>query len=184
MTFPIQPKYSIGQQVYGASAERRHRWEKCPDCLGTLEWTVTTPGGDEFLLPCNTCQVGFERKGAIAVYEERPVVQPLTIGSVRLDTNDAEHPITYMCQETGVGSGTLHRETNLFPTYEEAKEQATKLAAERTARWNEEERQREERRRKESRRKPSYEDRQIRELTKVVKELRAEVTRLRQSEAA
>jgi len=52
--------------------------------------------------------------------EFAPSVEVLTIGSVRVDTHDIEHPVSYMCRETGVGSGQIHCEADLFHTREEA----------------------------------------------------------------
>lgn len=42
-----------------------------------------------------------------------PYVRRLTIGSVRMDTAD-ERPFSYMCVETGVGSGSVYGEESLY----------------------------------------------------------------------
>ncbi len=51
----------------------------------------------------------------------------LTIGSVRIDTaaRDYSEPVEYMCVETGIGSGSVYRESHLFET-----ESAALVAAE------------------------------------------------------
>jgi len=58
-----------------------------------------------------------------------PSVSKLTIGSVRVDTSD-ERGTSYMCIETGVGSGSIYYESDLFSTHDEAMTVATLKAAE------------------------------------------------------
>ncbi len=123
----MQPKYAIGDSVYGAHAAWLPDKVACPDCLGSAKWSVTTPAGETFEVRCHTCNEGWESSGKVRVYDWRPTVQALTIGSVRMDTND-ENPISYMCKETGVGSGTIHHEKKLFLTYDEAWANAGELA--------------------------------------------------------
>jgi hypothetical protein len=47
------------------------------------------------------------------------VIQQLTVGQVRIQAG-YEPETRYMCEETGVGSGTVWREENLFLTMIEA----------------------------------------------------------------
>lgn len=49
-----------------------------------------------------------------------PCTEKLTIGSIRIDTNDIDKPVSYMCVETGVGSGSVYYESDLHLTEEEA----------------------------------------------------------------
>lgn len=108
----LQPKFEIGDLVYSASAYDTEEWIQCPDCLGTKEWSVICPGGDKFTQDCGTCQHGYEVLGKIRKNEIKSHVRALTIGSVRLDTADKQ-PISYMCEETGIGSGSIYYEENL-----------------------------------------------------------------------
>jgi hypothetical protein len=48
-------------------------------------------------------------------------INECTIGSVQIDSADQERPVRYMCVETGVGTGTVYDEKNLFKTHPEAK---------------------------------------------------------------
>ena len=114
-----QPKYNIGQTVYHAHANWSAKRMPCPDCLGSAQWSVTTPAGETFQVACNTCNEGWHSSGLINDYNYYPSVTAITIGSVRIDTND-ENPISYMCVETGVGSGSIHDERYLFATRDEA----------------------------------------------------------------
>lgn len=130
---PVNPKFNIGDTVYAAYANWDARQVKCPDCLGTAEWTVTAPSGESWQVRCNTCNKGWHSSGYIGSYDYLPEMRELTIGSVRIDTND-ENPISYMCVETGVGSGTIHYEKTLFGSKELAMEYAIAMAKDSRAR--------------------------------------------------
>jgi len=93
---------------------------QCPDCLGTKEWRVLLPSGEEFQHDCRTCSRGYYSEGRVAEYGDRGIVVERTIGSIRVDTADENRPVSYMCCETGVGSGTVYDEKNLFLTKQEA----------------------------------------------------------------
>lgn len=149
------PKYDIGQVVFKGHAYYGERRETCPDCLGRKEWSVATPAGETFSTPCNTCNEGYFSVGTIRRYGEQASVQEVTIGSVRLDTNDDRHPVSYMCLETGVGSGQVHYEDSLFLTADEARNYANAQAAINTARRNEQEEADRSRKKKSRVRKPS-----------------------------
>ena len=43
-----------------------------------------------------------------------------TIGQISVTIREDETKIQYMCEETGIGSGTIYREDESFATYEEA----------------------------------------------------------------
>lgn len=83
---------------------------------------------ESFDLQCPTCAYGYNPPTGIidTNYHQIPLTWSGTIGSIRLDTNDKIHPISYMLEETGVGSGTIHYEVDLFPSEEEAIESAKK----------------------------------------------------------
>lgn len=121
------PKFKIGDYVYSASSHWLGTKQQCPDCLGQKTWEVTTPAGEKFPLECRTCWQGYNgNSGTISSWDYEPVVRSLTIGSVRIDTTD-EKPIAYMCEETGIGSGAIHYQENLFGTEDEAKQKAEEL---------------------------------------------------------
>jgi hypothetical protein len=129
MNIPI-PKYSEGTQVWQATTTSCGHDVLCPDCVGKGVWYCTLPNGEQQNIPCPSCGEG---KGKISMWEYKPVVRMLTIGSVRLDTS-AEKPITYMCEETGIGSGTVYYEDSLWLTDGAAQLVANRLADEANAR--------------------------------------------------
>lgn len=122
------PKFSIGQKVWRGSGAWSEKQQSCPDCLGQLRWSVTTPAGETFNASCATCERGYECTGTINSWDYHPRVDCLTIGSVRIDSADAEHPVSYMCHETGIGSGQIHYEPTLAETEGEAAEIAEREA--------------------------------------------------------
>ncbi len=119
-----QPKHQIGDKVYYANGYYGKTSIKCPDCLGTVKWEVTTPRGEQFDIPCSTCSVGLFSSGYVNQYGPKYSAELMTIGSIRIDSADKEHQIRYMCHETGIGTGTLYDEANLFTNEAEALEVA------------------------------------------------------------
>lgn len=119
------PKYRIGQSVWFGSTDTAVEALPCPDCLGSRKWSVVTPAGDALETPCQRCggsrwQSGI---GDLPRPERRihvPRARRLTIGSVRIDTASSRGPVEYMCEETGVGSGSLYEESRLFATEDDA----------------------------------------------------------------
>lgn len=115
------PRYAIGQLVFAAELHKAPVEVTCPDCLGTREWSAASPAGETYRIECPRCSgyagdVSLSRK----VWLWSVSVRPLTIGSVRMDTADEERPISYMCHETGVGSGRIWSESEIHLTEDEA----------------------------------------------------------------
>lgn len=120
------PAFEIGQTVYSADIHSGTKTTKCPDCLNSGRWRITMPSGEELLVVCPSCA-----GRGIQSLEFKPLVRCLTIGSVRIDTAARdESPVSYMCVETGIGSGTIHYETRLHATEEDAMRHANLRAAE------------------------------------------------------
>lgn len=125
----LKSKYSIGDTVYQAVVLDTVEKLQCPDCLGTQEWKVILPSGETHTTNCQRCRDTWEHElPRMAVTDWRADVRKLTIGSVRFDSYeryDKYHdPYTYMCKETGVGSGNVYRENQLYSTKEEALREA------------------------------------------------------------
>ena len=134
------PKYEIGQQVFIADTHENSTPLPCPDCKDTTTWTVTTGAGESFTVPCQRCAGGYRNVDLPSLYQRiwTPFVRSLTIGQVRIETPVARHgwneePVNYMCVETGVGSGSIYRESQLFATESEAQAQAQFDATKKTA---------------------------------------------------
>ena len=117
----IEHKFNFGDKVFHGSCSWNTTWEQCPDCLGSGIWHVILPNKEEFDVPCGTCcDVWSTNRGKIPKEGYTAKVTRLTIGSIRADTYDKEGPIKYMCRETGIGSGSLWKESDMFHTEEEA----------------------------------------------------------------
>lgn len=120
----ITTKYSVGDVVYHAWTTTERRQHPCPDCKGSRHWTAHSPAGAEYTFACPRCAASFRSfNGAGLDYTSHtPAVSKLTIGSVRFSSSDGG--AEYMCHETGVGSGTIYKEANLFENEEEAQRAA------------------------------------------------------------
>lgn len=118
----IETKFSIGDRVYKAWTTTVRKQHPCPDCNGARKWQAISPAGGEYTFPCPRCATNFQsdRDLSLDYSEFAPCVEKLTIGSVRTDSASDDRPVEYMCRETGVGSGTIHSEADLFHTEEEA----------------------------------------------------------------
>lgn len=118
----IETKFSIGDVVYKAWTTTVSKQHPCPDCNGSRKWKATSPAGGVYEFACPRCASRFhnDRDLSLDYSEFAPCVQKLTIGSVRVDTSSDTRPVEYMCRETGVGSGTIHDQADLFLTEEEA----------------------------------------------------------------
>lgn len=126
------PRYRIGQTVFGIGTREAVEWFSCPDCLGSGEWTVRAPTGFESKVHCPRC----DGHGKFGLNSRAPFVRKLTVGSIQITTTPSEWdpPVRYMCEETGVGSGSTYPEAHLFLTEEEAQPVAEAAAAKERAR--------------------------------------------------
>lgn len=129
MATALTTKFAIGDKVFSAWTNITQKQHPCPDCQGTRKWDAISPAGKQYQFSCPRCSGSYNASDDISLrYSAHvPSVQELTIGSVRVDTND-DHPVSYMCQETGVGSGTVHHEETLFATHAEATSAAEAMA--------------------------------------------------------
>ena len=111
-------KYNIGNIVYSAYIEIGSESVECIKCTGSDSIEAQAHDGTSIKIKCPFCYNG------IAKHEttKTPRVRKLTIGLIRVeDAYDRKEPkITYMCHETGVHSGTIWYEPDLFLTKEEA----------------------------------------------------------------
>lgn len=118
----ITTKYEVGQKVWVADWQSCKVYEPCPDCLGSKVWHVTTGGGEEFEIMCQTCRAGYGSTGKIESYRRTVTPYQGTIGSIEVHTGgdyDGEH-VKYMLEETGVGTGRVWPERKLCLTCAEA----------------------------------------------------------------
>jgi len=109
----MEAKYGKNEKVYTPTEDKVEVTMKCPDCLGTKVWMVIFPSGQVEDIDCQTCARGYEGpKGELTFTKWKDEVS-----------------FRYMCKETGVGSGHIYREDELFTNQEDA----MKLARERSA---------------------------------------------------
>ena len=121
----FETKFELGDEVW--TIEKRHRIEvsSCPSCEGH-GWIKTK---DKEIWNCPNC------RGERTKLEHRPFVWmlnaydgPMIIGEIQMKIRamghvDEDHPakhVEYMLEETGVGSGTIWHEEELFKTKEQA----------------------------------------------------------------
>ncbi|MDI3563525.1 hypothetical protein [Bradyrhizobium sp. Arg816] len=124
----ITTKFSIGETVYHAGTTTEKRRRPCPDCLGSKKWETTSPAGTKYTFDCPRCAAQYqsERDLALDYAQFAPCVSPLTIGSIQYNTAKGSYDegARYMCRETGIGSGSVYSETDLFASEAEALEAA------------------------------------------------------------
>lgn len=121
----ITTKYSIGDVVFRAGIITTKKRHPCPDCLGSRKWKATSPAGRDYEFDCPRCTASFHANSDLCIdYAANvPYVEALTIGQLRAET-DHSNKVQYMCRETGIGSGSIYNECDLFPTEKEALEAA------------------------------------------------------------
>lgn len=126
----VSTRYSIGDRVFYGTTIITSKQHPCPDCNGTQKWKTTSPAGEEYSFSCPRCCSSYGRNDALSLSyaAHAALVKPLTIGSIRTDSHD-DRPVSYMCNETGVGSGNVYYESDLFLTEEEARTAAEAKAA-------------------------------------------------------
>ncbi len=120
-TLPV-PRYTMGQTVYAVEIADSEERVSCRDCNGTRKWDCTKPSGETTTIRCPTCMYGYESRGwEVNQLGLKGSVRELTIGSIRINTEDTRlGPVSYMCKETGVGSGTIWSEPKLYDSRADA----------------------------------------------------------------
>ena len=125
----IETKHSVGDKVFYGTCSYQGSYIECPDCLGTKEWEVRFPDGETIKVDCQTCTRGYQTTGTIKVDSHSPLVRELTVGEVGFEDGQGR----YMCIETGIGSGNVYFDKNLFKNRSDAMKfaevQAEKLLA-------------------------------------------------------
>lgn len=133
------PKFAIGDIIYVPHCQDGGEYLDCPDCLGAGAWPVVSPAGEAHEVSCPTCaSLWGKGTGKLKFYRSEPVVRKLTVGSVRIDTAAKEgERVSYMCGETGIGSGNIYYEDRCCANEGDAMAFAQQLADEQTERVRE-----------------------------------------------
>lgn len=130
----ITTKYSVGDKVWWATTRQTTKSHPCPDCLGQKKWTTTSPAGTEYTFDCPRCSARYnnDRDISLKYQSSEPEARQLTIGSYEIRTSpfSDDDKVKYMCRETGVGTGQVYNERDLFWEETEALNVATLRAQE------------------------------------------------------
>lgn len=125
-----KPLYEIGDRVYAAQSNYAKERTKCPYCDGTGYWTLKT-ALEEIQVACGVCGGPWDEvRGYLTNSKWKGEVINLTIGQIRVEEGNEKCKIQYMCEETGIGSGSLWYENKLFRDYNEARMAADEEAKE------------------------------------------------------
>lgn len=124
----IETKFSLMQHVYGIGKVSRTASEPCPICDGTGEVEMVKGGKAKCPQAFKSCHYGRTNKTYTNPWAPNysGVVGQVRTESEALafrDEDERDQPETkvqYMLSSTGVGSGTLWSESDLFATAEEA----------------------------------------------------------------
>jgi hypothetical protein len=129
----ITTKYSIGDKVFHAGTTTERKKHPCPDCKGERKWTAKSPAGADYTFDCPRCSASYNSDTDLTLdyTASVPTVRELTIGSVQFNSAGGswDSGARYMCRETGVGSGSVYSESDLFPSEEDALEAAQTKAS-------------------------------------------------------
>ena len=135
----LESKYNIGDPVYRGDYNIKANYIKCDICDGDGLLRIVVKN-EPMIVNCGSCGgKGNHLNGRTFDVNTRK----LHIGSIRYDSyngNPNNKPVhfSYMCGETGVGTGSVFYEDELFDTEEAALEWAEIRGAKRLAEMLEE----------------------------------------------
>jgi hypothetical protein len=117
----------IGDCVWLASYSNQQESETCPVCFGKLTVRLILGNGDEVILPCRTCALGYDPPtGIIKVYKTLPRVESKIITGMDIDGTTVKYKSGNWCMDSDM----------IFDTHEEAMVKAESFAAEEQVRQN------------------------------------------------
>lgn len=129
----IETKFNNGDVVYYADVSEAYTSTPCAECAGTGRLKIE---GKTYTIACRDCN----GRGSFSRSELAPAAALRTIGQIRVEIKDSPgkpghstfsnygpqsgRDETYMCIETGVGSGSVFYAADLFHTEAEALDRA------------------------------------------------------------
>ena len=131
----LATKFDIGQTVWLIRQETTPVTRPCAVCDGR-GYLDLVKGGN---VRCTNQWVSTERcnDGLVTLRITQPwtVIRQLTVGQVEVRSpqhfyDGRDESVRYMCEETGVGSGSVYYEPNLFASQEEAQAECDERNAE------------------------------------------------------
>ena len=84
--------YSIGDQVWYATAEITGNRVTCPDCFGKKFLTVILGDDSRVTVNCTGCEAGYEgSKGSIVSYDYKAVVQLSRVNAIEVESDGVRY---------------------------------------------------------------------------------------------
>lgn len=103
----FKTQYNLDDKFFSVHVTRTDRYIDCPECNSQGSYMFKPPGKDyEVEAKCPECN-GYKRKRVWDDYQI--LIQELTVGQIRIEHERDKYEEVYMCFETGVGPGTLHK---------------------------------------------------------------------------
>jgi hypothetical protein len=118
-------RYTVGDVVYGLTVRPHRYWKVCDVCNGTARVKIADHPELSTYCPVKNCTGGKVWLEDMGSYYE---ISYLTVGQVRVVVGYGAE-VTYMCEETGVGSGQVWHEGRLYPSYTAAEVAAREQGA-------------------------------------------------------
>jgi predicted RNA-binding Zn-ribbon protein involved in translation (DUF1610 family) len=123
----LTTKFNLGQEVWAITSSSATRIVHCETCKRE---GVVTIGGEQFTCP----KCGGTSKHPRHIGQRWYVSEHSTIGKVEVERYSRpdqihEDKVSYMIEETGIGSGLIWKEDRLFATEREALEACAALNA-------------------------------------------------------
>lgn len=119
----LKSKYNIGDKVVRIDEIRQSIFIPCKACEGTGTYFLN----DSIERKCPEC---FGNKGKVewaGTHNWIIMKKDLTIGLIRIEANGNNIKCQYMCEETGIGTGSIWKEEELFLSVEMAEKECKKL---------------------------------------------------------
>ena len=116
----MQSKFNLGDKIYRLGGlyidYPNKQYKECNVCSSTGQVTIN---GETFR--CPKCGGKVETDYSVSHYHRgKPSQIAYTIGQISIRVQKDKIEVRYMCEETGIGSGTVYDENECFATYEEA----------------------------------------------------------------
>lgn len=133
MATDIKTKFAVGDVVWAASVDRETKKLPCPDCKDSRKWKAVSPAGAEHEINCPRCSTNYMGNSDLRLTYSvaTPRVRKLTVGSVEYHSvgfGGGPPETKYMCHETGIGSGQVYNDDDLYTSEEAALARANVLA--------------------------------------------------------
>lgn len=114
----FRTKFDNGQRVWVVLKTEHYQIIRCVTCSSTGKVSI---GGDEFICPgCNGRSSRRNYAGSKYYISDTGTIGKVSVEDQMLGY-DPKFRITYMIDTTGVGSGTVYEQSQIFASEEEAK---------------------------------------------------------------